>query len=195
MFNKNGTSYLSSKLIKVYLSIFLIATPCLALALKGDEKQPLQIDADQATLDQKQMVSVFSGNVVITKGSLVVHATKGVASQDAGGDRVLILDGSPVTFVQIGEDGEKIEGQGNNFNYNSKSHLAVLTGRARIKKGKNIVIGDVLTYNSDTQVYSAQSTMGNGITKKSGGRITVILDQQSSPQNGESQARKSQNGK
>lgn len=184
MFNKNNVPRLSNALAKVYLSIFLITSPCFALALKGDEKQPLQIDADQATLDQKQMVSVFSGNVIITKGSLVVHAAKGVASQDTAGDRVLILDGNPVTFVQMGDDGEKIEGQGNNFNYNSKSHLAVLTGRARIKKGKNVVIGDVLTYNSDTQVYSAQSTMGNGVTKKSGGRITVILDQQGSPQNG-----------
>lgn len=195
MFNKNSAPSLSKILIKIYISMFFIICPCFAFALKGDEKQPLQIDADQATLDQKQMVSVFSGNVVITKGTLVVHASKGVASQDTAGDRVLILDGSPVTFVQMGDDGEKIEGQGNNFNYNSKSHLAVLTGRARIKKGKNIVIGDVLTYNSDTQVYSAQSTMGNGVTKKSGGRITVILDQQSSPKTGESQVGKPKNGK
>lgn len=148
-----------------------------AFSLKGDDKQPLQIDANQATLDQKTMVSVFTGNVVITKGSLIVHSDKGIASEDKEGNRTLILNGSPVTFSQLQDDGGKIEGQCDKFEYNSKSSLAVLTGRARVKKGKSEVIGDVLTYNTQTQVYSAVSNLGNGVKKSSGGRITVILDQ------------------
>ena len=162
---------------KICCIIVLTIIPALSFALKGDEKQPLQIVADSATLDQKQMVSVFTGNVVITKGSLVVHADKGVANEDKQGNRTLTLYGSPVTFVQAQDDGGKIEGQGDKFEYNSKSSLAVLTGRARVKKGKNAVIGDVLTYNTQTQVYSVTSNFGNGVNKTSGGRITVILDQ------------------
>ena len=179
MLNKNDT--LRHKFIKVCLSVILVMGASAAFALKSDEKAPLQIDANQATLDQKQMVSVFTGNVVITKGSLVVHADKGVASQDPAGDRVITLDGSPVTFVQLQDDGKKIEGQGDHFTYNSKSGLAVLTGRSRVKEGKNLVVGDVITYNSLTQVYSASANLGNGVTQKSGGRITVILDQQGKP--------------
>ncbi len=170
-----------TKLTKLWLVFIFIFSSTLAYALKSDDKAPLQIEADQATLDQKQMVSVFTGKVVITKGTLIVHADKGVASQDQGGGRVITLYGSPVTFSQMADDGQKIEGQGNNFNYNSKSGLAVLSGRARVKKGKNLVIGDVISYNAITQVFSASSDLGNGVTKKTEGRITVILDQQGSP--------------
>lgn len=161
------------------LVILLTLMPAWTFALKSDEKQPIRIDADTATADKKNMISIFTGNVVITKGSLIVHADKGVASEDKLGNRTLTLYGKPVTFVQTADDGQKIEGQGDRFDYNSKSSLAVLTGRARVKKGKNVVIGDVLTYNTKTQVYSASAGLGNGINRHKSGRITVILDQES----------------
>jgi lipopolysaccharide export system protein LptA len=161
--------------------------PALSYAIKGDESAPLQIEADHATLDQKQMVTVFSGKVVITKGSLVVHANEGTATQNSAGERTLNLTGNPVSFVQKADDGELIEGQGNKFDYNTKTSLAVLNGRARVKKGKNLIVGDALTYNTQTQVYSAQATRANGVQDKSSGRITVILDGQ---QNGTGTAKK-----
>ncbi|MDQ5921125.1 MAG: lipopolysaccharide export system protein LptA [Pseudomonadota bacterium] len=168
---------------RLFFVLILLLLPGLVLALKSDEKAPLQITANRATVDQKSMVSVFSGDLVITRGSLIVHADQGVASQDKDGNKKLILTGSPVTFIQDLDDGGKIEGQANKFEYNSKSNLAILTGRARVKKGKNEVIGDVLSYNTQTQVYSAQSNFGDGVKKSSGGRITVILDQGSTNDN------------
>jgi len=164
--------------MKRIILILVLLMPMLSFALKSDEQKPLQIDANKATLDQKQMVTVFSGNLVIAKGSLTVKAEQGTATQDKNGDRTLDLIGKPVFITQMADDGEKIEGQGNELSYNTKTGLAVLTGRARIKKGKNVVIGDTLTYNTQTQVYSAQSGVANGITKEKNGRITVILDSQ-----------------
>lgn len=158
--------------------IGLYILPFSSYALKTDSAQPLTIVADGATFDQKNQVTVFTGNVVITKGSLVIHANQGTATQDKALDRTLNLIGSPVTFVQKQDDGTLIEGQGNKFDYDTKTSLAVLTGRARVKNGKNIVIGDVLTYNTNTHVYSAQAPLSNGVSKKKNGRITVILDGQ-----------------
>lgn len=146
----------------------------------SDESKPIQIEADHATFDQQQMVTVFTGRVVITKGSLVVHANQGMATQDKAEDRTLLLTGSPVTFVQKADDGELIEGQGNKFEYNTKTSLAVLSGKARVKKGKNLIVGDTLTYNTKTFVYSAAAPKANGVQpSKTSGRITVILDGQS----------------
>lgn len=166
-----------NKVSKISICLALFCISQVAVALKADADKPIQIDADHATVDQKQMLSVFDGQVVITKGSLIAHADKGVASQDTAGERIIDLYGKPVTFVQTADDGEKIEGQCDHFNFNTKNSLALLIGRARVKKGKNIVIGDTLTYNTETQVYSAVSNFGNGVNKKSGGRVTVILDQ------------------
>ena len=161
---------------RILCLVFLL--PILSHAISSiDESKPIQIEADHAVLDQKQMVTVFSGRVVITKGSLVVHANQGIATQDKAGDRTLLLVGSPVTFIQKAEDGDLIEGQGNKFDYNTKTGLAVLTGRARVKKGDNLIVGDTLTYNTKTLVYSAVATPANGLQPtKTNGRITVILD-------------------
>lgn len=169
-------------MIKIKRLIFVIV--CLVSIFSyantnPDESMPIKIEADHATLDQKQLITVFSGKVVITKGSLVVHANEGTATQDKAGDRTLLLTGDPVTFVQKAEDGGLIEGQGNKFDYNTKSGLAVLTGRSRVRKGQNLIVGDTLTYNTKTLVYSAQATPANGLQPtKTSGRITVILDGQ-----------------
>lgn len=161
-----------------FFIVILIISPLFVFALQSDANKPIQIEADRATFDQKKLVTVFLGKVVITKGSLVVHADQGIATQDKVGDRTLQLQGSPVTFLQTADDGEVVAGQANQFEYNTKTSLAVLTGRARVKKGKNLIIGNLLTYNTQTQVYSAVGPKLNGIEHKSGGRITVILDGQ-----------------
>lgn len=163
--------------VYIFLGIALILCSSDVFALKSDANKPVQIDADHATLDEKQKQTVFDGNVIITRGSLVVHASKGTANQDIVGDRVIDLFGSPVVFQQLTDDGKQVIGQCNHFNYDTKTGLAILTDRAMVRKGKSIIIGDKLTYNTKTEVYSAISDLGNGITKKSTGRVTVILDQ------------------
>lgn len=165
------------------LVLFLFASGS-SFALKADSSKPVQIDADHATFDQKNMVSVFTGNVVITQGSLVVHSERGTASQDKEGYQTIQLFGNPVTFSQLNDDGEKTEGQGNNFQYTTKNNLAVLSGRARVKKGDNLVIGDKLTYNTQSQIFSANSTNANGVTTTKSGRVTVILQPNQKAQDG-----------
>jgi lipopolysaccharide export system protein LptA len=162
---------------KIILFSVLVLVVGLSYALKSDASMPLQIEANQATVDQKNLVSVFKGNVVITKGSLIVHADTGIATQDKEGDRTIILTGTPVTFEQKQDDGSMIQGQCDKFQYNTKTSLALLMGRARVKKGKNEVIGDVLSYNTQTQIYSAKANFANGVKTTSSGRVTVILDQ------------------
>ena len=146
-------------------------------ALKSDNKQPITITANQANVDQKKLITIFKGDVVIIKGSLHVHANKGVATQDALGNKTLSLDGNPVTFEQKQDNGTMIQGQGNKFEFHSIDNMALLTGRAKIKDGKNEVSGDILTYNTQTQIYSARSVMNNGVSTTGHGRVTVILDQ------------------
>ncbi len=148
-----------------------------SFALKDDNEKPVQIDANNATADQKSMTTVFTGNVIITRGSILVHADKGVASQDSDQENIVTLFGSPVKFSQKQDDGQLVTGQCNQFTYNSKTNLAVLTGRAKIKKGKDNITGEQITYNTQSQIYSATGIPASGISKKQSGRVTVILDQ------------------
>lgn len=160
---------------KVLILCILSTLSFSAFALKDDSTKPIQIEADNATADQKNMVTVFTGDVVMTRGSIIVHANQATANQDAGGNKTVHVTGSPVTFEQTNDDGEKTEGQCNDFVYSTKTDVAILTGRARVKKGDNEVMGDRLTYNTKTQVYSASSANANGVNSTKSGRVTVIL--------------------
>ncbi len=174
----------STRLILKLVTVLICGYIPFCYALKTDSEKPIQIVADHATFDQKNMVSVFTGNVVITQGSLTAHAANAKASQDSNGYQNITLMGNPVTFSQLNDDGEMTQGQGNNFDYNSKNNLAVLTGRARVKKGDNIVMGDKITYNTQSQIFSATSTNANGVSTTKSGRVTVILQPDQKGQNG-----------
>lgn len=158
----------------LFILLLIFVTP-LSFALKSDESQPIQIVADKATADQINKVTVFTGNVVVTRGSIIVHSNTAEASEDKSGYKIIHLVGTPVTFEQLNDDGEKTQGECNDFEYNTKNSLAILTGRARVKKGDNMVIGDKLTYNTQTQIYSATSSNANGVSNTKSGRVTVIL--------------------
>lgn len=160
---------------RYFLLLCLIFISPFSFALKSDESQPIQIVADSATADQINKVTVFSGNVVVTRGSIIVHSNTAQASEDKSGYKIIHLVGTPVTFEQMNDDGEKTQGQCNDFEYNTKTNLAILTGRARVKKGDNMVMGDKLTYNTQTQIYNAVSNSANGVSNAKTGRVTVIL--------------------
>ncbi len=173
------TNKINKKLFFCLLSFLTINV----FALKDDSTKPIQIEADSATADQKNMVTVFTGDVVLTRGSIIVHANRAEATQDAAGNKNVHVVGTPVTFEQMNDDGDKTEGQCNDFVYSTKTDIAILTGRARVKKGDNEVIGDKLTYNTKTQIYSANSMPTNGVNTTKTGRVTVILQPNKKGQN------------
>lgn len=68
--------------IKPILGIILLAGSLNAHALESDRNQPIAIEADQGSLDQKNQVTTFSGNVIIKQGSLNIRAANVRVSQD-----------------------------------------------------------------------------------------------------------------
>lgn len=163
---------------KLIISFILLVFIINCFALTEDEAKKTIITADgEGTYNSKTQEATLNGNVLITRGSLKIHADKGIISQSKEGDKIIILYGSPVTFEQLDDNHKKIEGQGNNFTYNSKKNLAILKGRARIKQDNNTVIGDNITYNTKTQVYYVNSGFENGFNKKEGSKkITIIIE-------------------
>ena len=52
---------------------FAVALGGAALAAKSDQEAPTKIDADRLYHDEQKLVTVFTGNVVLTRGSLVLR--------------------------------------------------------------------------------------------------------------------------
>ena len=104
MLNKPVCHYLWQIIVGLVLNLVMANAWC----LKTDASQPIQIIADHLTVDQKNMVSTFTGNVIITQGSMNAHASLAQASQDSAGYKTIHMTGSPVTFSQLNDDGDNV---------------------------------------------------------------------------------------
>ena len=58
-----------------------LGLPGSASALSTDRDQPINLEADEAELDQTEGVSTYVGNVVVTQGSMKVESDRMVGEE------------------------------------------------------------------------------------------------------------------
>ena len=66
-----------------------------AHAEKADSDKPTNVEADQMAYDDIKQVNTFTGNVILTRGTLVMRAHKLVVSQDPAGYQFATLLAPP----------------------------------------------------------------------------------------------------
>jgi lipopolysaccharide export system protein LptA len=84
---------------------FLVATmalffSCAASAEKADREQPIDLEADSVTVNDAKKTSTYVGNVILTQGTLVIHADKLIVREDNNGFQHSTSFGNPTTFKQ-----------------------------------------------------------------------------------------------
>lgn len=172
----------------------VLCKPVAVYAETADSEKPIHLTADKnCVLDQKKGTAVCDDNVVVIQGTMVLHADHVEVYRNAQKQSTMLATGKIVTFRQKLDDTPEeknvwVEGQASRVDYSSVSHLLVLTHNARVKKGNDIVIGDVITYNTETQVYQSK---GGGANTPNQGRVTVIVQ----PQNDKGSPSKTQTAK
>lgn len=162
-------------MMKPRLTIALLAaalalTPALAQAERADRNQPVHIEADRVSVDDRTRTHVFEGRVVLTQGSLMIRGDRLVVTQGADGFQTGIATGSGnqlASFRQKREgSSDFIEGQAERIEYDTRTERAKLFNRAHVKAGGNEVRGDYIEYDALTEKYLASSqpsgTAGNG---------------------------------
>ena len=77
--------------------LLLAIMPFSALGLSSDRNQPMTIEADRATLNEKTGNSVYEGNVHVQQGSLVLQGSKMTVQLNDNTIGKIILTGSPAT--------------------------------------------------------------------------------------------------
>jgi len=162
--------------LMLLLVLGIVCSP--AFAEKADSSKPIEVNADSASLDQKQGINVFEGNVIIIQGTLNLRAQKTVATQDASGRQKLLATGSPVYFRQkLDGKNEYVDGNASSVDYDSANNTVILTGKAQVKRGKDVVNGEQISYNTVTEIYQVKGqSASNG-----SGRVTIILQPQEKP--------------
>ena len=114
-------------------ALLLFFLPALAYGLATDRDQPITIDADRATLKEKEGISVYQGNVYLNQGSLKLHGDILTVYTKDGHIEKAVLTGNPATSVQR-PDGQDIDqhAEARRMEYQAGSGLMILTGAARV---------------------------------------------------------------
>ncbi len=128
-----------------------------AFAEKADRDKPMQLEANRVSIDDAKKIQILEGDVVITKGTMVLKAERIVITEDQYGFQkgtAFAGKGGLARFRQKkeGKD-EYVEGEAERIEYNTNSEIAELFHRAWVKSGEDQVKGDYIWYDAVSEKY------------------------------------------
>lgn len=93
-------------------------------------------------------VVTFTGNVVMTQGTIKINADKVVVTRPGGEQGKEIIDGygNPATFYQMQDNGKPVKGRASHMHYELAKDLVILTGNAYLEQLDSNITGDQITY-------------------------------------------------
>lgn len=156
-----------------------------ACAEKADADKPTNVEANQMAYDDVKQINTFTGNVILTRGTLIMKAEKMVVTQSPEGYQFATLfapSGGRATFRQKRDGGPNlwIEGRAaDRIEYDGKSEVAKLFSKAKITlldgtKPTDEVEGEFISYDSRAEFYSVNN-MASGESKPGAGRIKAVI--------------------
>ena len=165
-------------------ALLLAALAIPAHAEKADSNKPIEVSFDQADSDDVKQIKTFTGNVILTRGTIRMTSPKAVVTQDPEGYQFVVLTGTPgvqATFRQKldGEVDKWVEGQADRIEYDDKTELVKLISKGRIKQlesGKvtSQVDGEFISYDSRREVFAVKNS-SSGESKPGAGRGTMVI--------------------
>jgi lipopolysaccharide export system protein LptA len=154
-----------------------------ALAERADRGKPLTVEADQpGRIDLANQFVVFSGNVVITKGTMVIRAARVEVRETSDGYHSAVASGAggkPASFRQK-RDGveEYVEGEADRLEYDGRADSIRFVGNASVRRLRGTAVADELsgsqvTWDSTGEVFSVA---GGAVTPQNpSGRVRAVL--------------------
>ena len=154
------------------LVLALAACPSGAGALSTDREQPVRIDANSASLDDRKRIATYRGDVVIVQGSLRITADVVTMHFDESYDlERLVAEGEPARFEQRLDAGPAQKGQAARIEYRVEDGTMLFTGRAQIAQGEFRMKAERIDYDASTgAIEGASGAAGAGT-----GRVTITL--------------------
>ncbi|MGA8864494.1 MAG: lipopolysaccharide transport periplasmic protein LptA [Gallionella sp.] len=161
------------------LPLFLQTWGTSCFANSADRNQPIHLEADQVIMDDARQVSTFIGNVQMTQGSLLIRGDKIIVTQDKDGFQNAIAYGDTAEFRQKREhmDGY-VEGYGEQIEYDTRTGILNLYGKARLKRDLDEVSGNHIVYNAKTEIFKVNSNDANSDHEPSQ-RVRAVLQPKS----------------
>ena len=176
---KNNLALLPPALVLV---LAMAAVP--AGAEKADRAKPMNVEADSLRYDDLNQTSVFTGKVVVTKGTIVIRGARVTVKQDPEGYQYGVVTAEPgkQAFYRQKRDGvdEYIEGEGETIEYDGRADRVKFIGRAEMRRYRGATISDettgaLITYDNTTDQFAVDGREGGATPSNPGGRVRATL--------------------
>ena len=165
------------------IAAILVAAPAAAGAETADRNKPMNVEADSGRYDDLKQVGTFTGNVVVTKGSIAIRAGKIEIRRSPEGYQSAVATAAPgklASFRQKREGvDETIEGEAERIEYDSRTDTVRFVNQAVIRRYRGNALADetagsLITYDNTAEVFTvsggASPAAGNG-----NGRVRAVL--------------------
>jgi len=145
------------------LLTFLFLSPAVALAETADRDKPTQIEANRMSADDARRMTIFEGNVVLTRGTQSVRAERIVVRQDAEGFQLSTATGNPVQFKQKQDpkppatEGVWMEGEARRVEIDDRNGKIEMFENARVKRGGDEIAGNYIFVDQRSDFFTVRS--------------------------------------
>ncbi len=155
-----------------------------AWAEKADRNKPMNIEADTLRYDDLKQVSVFTGAVTLTKGTIQIRGAQLEVRQDPEGFQFGLVTGSAASpaFFRQKRDGvdEFIEGEGETIEYDGRADTVKFTKKAQLRRFRGAAMADEITgaliiYDSLSDTFSVDGSAGKVAGATPAGRVRAML--------------------
>lgn len=164
-------------------ALFLVTIPFVARAEKADRDQPVKLEADKVTVDDRQQLHIYEGNVILTQGTLVIKSNRLHVKQDADGyQRGIAFGGANgLAWFRQKREGKNdyVEGQAERIEHDNRTEKTEFFVRGHVKSGLDEVTGPYIIFDGKTENYVVSGGSGGKAstsTSPAGSqRVTAVI--------------------
>lgn len=164
--------------LPINLLAIAILMPSLALALPSDREKPISIEADHAQLDDREGVTQYKGDAILTQGTLRITGDIITFFYDENKQLTkAVAEGKRATYEQVHQPGEKpVRAKALKMEYYADRQKIYLIGDGYVWQGGDEFTGNYIEYDIARNVVSANSkpVTVDGETQKKG-RVHIII--------------------
>jgi len=165
--------------MSIAIAIAIVAAALLspaAQAEKADRAKPIHLEADRVTVDDAKQIANFTGNVVLTQGTMVMRGDRMEVRQDKDGFRQGVMWGNLAYFRQKREGyDDHIEGWAERVEYDGRADKVQMFNRAMLKRGQDEVRGSYISYDSGSEFFQVDGGTKSASATPGDSRVRVIM--------------------
>ncbi len=173
-----------SKTNKTNLLTALLLFTLPAITWAADSVEKIFISADQMQMNINSGKSVYTGNVNISQGTLVLTGDKVTLKRSNDEVERITVTGKPARYKQVNEAGEPIEAQSEHMLYIASQNQLTLTINAHLQQPDVKLSSQKIIYDTQKRIVIAggndEKKTTDAKTKKTQ-RVNIMLTPKKSP--------------